>query len=469
MKSGSIIYTVFIICFTYFVGSTLYYIILALMAFSQSRKRSLELKEKNYSTLASSSFTIPFTVIVPAHNEEHRIADCLKSLLNLDYPEFEIIVVNDGSTDRTMEVLDKILKLRASSKTHPAFLKIGRVHEIYISELHPNVTVISKSGLRKAGALNAGITLARYKYVSVIDADTILEPDALFNLMEHIQKNPEKIIGAGSYFGLLNGFKIKDGKIIKKSFSYNPIVAYQNLEYLRAFIGNRLAWSRFNATPIISGGFGIWRRDILLALGGFDPGFSCEDIEFTFRAHDYIAKNKNNYTVLSLPHYIGWTEGPNSIKSFILQRNRWQRVTHETIWKYRYMLFNPKYKWFGFLTFPYFLFYEVLGVFFEIASIGIVIWAWVIGILGLKTFLAYFALMILSQALISLIVIFVFVRDQSLFTLSYTLYLVVLSFLEFFLYKWITIIAKIMGTFDYLRGDRLFDQYDKRLPKASSR
>jgi Glycosyltransferases, probably involved in cell wall biogenesis len=159
------------------------------------------------------------TIVVPAHNEEHRIGDCLKSLLNINYPEFEVIVVNDDSTDRTMEILDEILKLQPFNKIYLERFQTGKINRVYKSETHPNVTVISKAGgLGKAGAVNAGLTFARYKYVSLLDADTILEPDCLLNLMAHVQRNPEQIVGIGSYFGLLNGFKIKDGKILSRSF-----------------------------------------------------------------------------------------------------------------------------------------------------------------------------------------------------------------------------------------------------------
>lgn len=454
-------YTLFIIFISYFLVLVSYYAILSLASFAHSRKRTLESKEEDYRLLLKSRFTMPVSIIVPAHNEEIWIGDCLKALLNLNYPKFEIIVVNDNSTDKTMDILNAILHLRPLNKTYIPQPKSGTIQAVAVSEKYPHVTVVTKTGLKKAGTVNAGLSFARYDYVCAIDADTILEPDALMKVMMHIELDPDRIVGAGSYFGLVNGFKIKDGKVLEHSFSYNPILAYQNLEYLRSFIGNRLSWSVLNAVPIVSGGFGIWRRDVIAEAGGYDPDFTCEDIEFTFRVHDYIVKNKKDYRVISLPYSAAWTEGPSTIGALISQRERWQRVTNETIWRYKYMLFNPRYKWFAFLTFPYFVVYEVLGVFFEITSVGAVLWASVLGILDLNTFFAYLGLMALSQTLISLFVLLAFLRDQTLFRIRYSLYLALLSFCEFLFYRWILSIAKLIGTIRYLFGVKTFGQYQR--------
>lgn len=212
--------------------------------------------------------------------------------------------------------------------------------------------------------------------------------------------------------------------------------------------------------PIVSGGFGLWRRDILLELKGYASEFSSEDLEFTFRAHDYIVRNDNKgYKIMMLPYRVGWTEGPGTVRSLIQQRNRWQRVTNETVWKYGYMMFNPRYKAFAFLTFPYFVFYEALGVFIEISSVLLTFLGWVMGLLDIKIFLSIFLLMALTQTFISLLALFIFSRNQKLFKLKDISYLIALSFLEFFWYRWIISIARLCGMYDYLRGYKAHDQY----------
>lgn len=461
MHASRIIYAVFIISLGYFIALTIYYLVLALIGSFENRKRAFEEEVEDYSLFYFSKFKMPVTLIVPAHNEEEWILDSLKSLLNLNYPEFEIIIVNDGSTDRTLDKLNEFLKLKPADIIYTKHYKNGKINQILKSEIYRNVTVINKeSGHKKAGAANAGLNIAQYDYICVMDADTILERDALLKVMAHVHKEPDKIIGVGSYFGLVNGFKVKDGTIVDRAHSLNPIVAYQNIEYIRSFIGNRLAWSKYNAMPIVSGGFGVWRKDVLYELGGFSVEFTCEDMEFTFRAHDYIAKHKDKgYKIIMLPYSVGWTEGPSNIRSLMVQRNRWQRVVDEAVWKYKYMICNPKYGFFAFIALPYFVLYEALGVFAEIISIAFVTFGWLAGILQLNVFLAYFLLMVLSQAFVSLISILIFVSGQRIFKIGYTMYLVGLALVEFFWYRGIISFAKLMGTIGFLNRNRTPNQY----------
>ncbi len=456
-----IIYIISILFFIYFIVLIAYYLFLAIIGSIEERKKRWEDEAENYPLVYFSSFNLPVSIIVPARNEEEWIRDSFLSILNLNYPEFEVVVVDDNSTDRTIEILDEILDLQPVDMQYAKHFKDGIVRETLKSAKYPNVTVISKlAGLKKAGAVNAGLNIARYRYICVIDSDTVLERDSLLKVMAYVEKDPERVIGIGSYFGLSNGFKIKDGSIVERSFSYNPLLAYQNLEYVRSFFGNRIAWSSFNSMPNVPGGFGIWRRDILYELGGFSADFTCEDIEFTFRAHDYIAtKKKADYKILMLPYYVSWTQGPSKIGALISQRGRWQRVINETVWRYKHILFDPLYGWFGMFVMPYYLIYEVFGVLFELVSMGFVLWGWLTGVLDLKIFLAFFGLTIFSQVFISLISLFTFIRSQRVFKIQYVSYLILLSFLEMFWYKWIISISKVVGTFDYLRNKRTFDQY----------
>jgi len=461
-------YAAFVVFIVYFLVLTAYYLFLAIVGFIEGKRRARQSEEEVYSSLAAAATTLPVSFVIPAHNEEEWIADSIGSVLRQQYPEFEVIIVDDGSTDRTLQILDGMLSLKGFDKTYVSEFQDGQVREILRSQKYPFVTVITKSGgNKKAGAVNAGLNIVKNKYVCVIDADTVLEPDALVKAMMQVQRDPEKIIGVGSYFGLVNGFKIKDGVILERSFSYNPLIAYQNLEYIRSFIGNRIAWSRFNAMPNIAGGFGVWRMDVMHDLGGYSKEFTCEDIELTFRAHDYAVRNKEKgYRILMLPYVSGWTEGPANVKSLIIQRNRWQRVTEETIWHYGYMAFNPKFGLFALLTLPYFILYEVLGVFFEVVSIFMVGLGAVLGILDVKVFLAYLCLMVLSQTFISILCIFGFVRSQRVLSLRYVIYLIGLSFVELLWYRWLISFAKLVGTIDFSRRERDYTMYQREKRKS---
>ena len=461
---AKLIYAVFVASFLYFLVLMIYYTFLALIGSSEETHRALQGEEEDYPLFYFSSLRLPVSIIVPAHNEEEWIADSLKALLNLNYPEFEIIVVNDGSTDRTLEILNELLKLKPVDSIYIKHYRDGRFRGVFKSQNYPNVTVVDKDGgNKKAGATNAGLNMAKHEYICVVDADTILEKNALLKVMVHVEKEQDKVIGVGSYFGLVNGFKIKDGVIMERSFSYNPIIAYQNIEYIRSFIGNRLAWSKYNATPNVAGGFGVWRKDVMYELGGYSTEFTCEDIELTFRAQEYVVKNKaKGYKIIMLPFYVGWTEGPGNVASLILQRNRWQRVINETIWRYRYMIFNPKFGLFAFLTLPYFLLYEVLGVFVEAISLALVAIGWLLGVLQLNVFLAYFMFMLLAQAFTELLSMSAFVERQRLFRMRYIVYLILLTCVEFFWYKWIISAARIQGTIDFFLQKRSYDMYTRQ-------
>jgi cellulose synthase/poly-beta-1,6-N-acetylglucosamine synthase-like glycosyltransferase len=456
-------YFSFIFFFSYFFFLSVFYLFLAFLGFIEGRKRSWESQTEDYPLAYLASNAISVSIIMPARNEEGWIADALLAVLNLNYPKFEVIIVDDDSQDKTLEIVDKILKLKPLDMPYIKHYKDGVIHTIFKSAKYPNVTVISKDkGLKKAGAVNAGLNFARNEYVCVVDADTVLEQNALLKVMAHVGRDPDKIIGIGSYFGLSNDLKIKEGRILERRFSLNPLIAFQNLEYVRSFIGNRLGWSKYNAMPIVSGGFSMWRRDVLYELGGFSADFTCEDIEFTFRAHDYLVKNKDkDYRIIMLPYSVGWTEGPSNVNSLISQRSRWQRVTDETVAHYKYMILNPRFGAFAFLTLPYFLLYEVLGVFFETASILLMGLGWLQGLFNWKVFLVFVIFMALTQAVTTIISIFSFTRVQRLFPLHYITYLIFLSFTESLWYRWLIAAAKLLGTYTFLRGVKEHNQYQR--------
>jgi len=445
----------FQICFyvflIYFSVLTVYSLVLSFVSFFEEEKRFHETDEEDYRFFLSGHFSLPVSVIIPAHNEETGIMQTVYSILNQRYPELEIIIVDDGSTDQTFPNLQKELQLQSTHTPFEDRFDSGNILGLFISQRFPNIQVIRKeSGKKKAGALNAGLNLARYRYICTIDADTLLKPDALLQVMAMVQRDPDHILGIGSYFSLSNPHRFENGKLIKQGYAWNPLIAFQNLEYLQSFIGNRIAWSRWNAVPIESGGFNLWRRDILDSCGGFDSSQSSEDLEFTLRVHDIMRRKGNtHYRIVTLPYLVGWTEGPESLTALITQRRRWHRVEMESVWKYRHMFLNPRYGVLGCLTFPYYVFYEIWGVFFEVASLIITGLGFFLGYLDLKLFAGITLFMILSQTFNTLMALFLVYREQKLFHTAEVAYLGCLSFTQYFFYRWIILISRIWGTFDF--------------------
>jgi cellulose synthase/poly-beta-1,6-N-acetylglucosamine synthase-like glycosyltransferase len=254
---------------------------------------------------------------------------------------------------------------------------------------------------------------------------------------------------------------VKNGNILKRGVSFFSLVSFEMLDYIRSHLANRLSLSRFDSMLCVCGGFGIWRKDFLIEIGGYSSDFTCEDIEITFRAYDYIIKNKKPYKILMMPHCVAWTEGPNLVKNLIRQRNRWQRVINETVWHYRHMLFNGRYGWIGFMGVPYFFLYESLGVFFETASLIVLFLGTVLGRLRVEDFLLITLIMLLYYTITALVSLLIFDKNQRLFSLKDMAKLSALSFLEFFGYRQIILTARIMGTIAFFKGDKRWDKFER--------
>src|SRR5437764_1313038 len=238
---------------------------------------------------------------------------------------------------------------------------------------------------------------ARYRYVCTVDGDTLYEPDALLNAMRLVVRDPERIVGLTGHISVAShpegrvGARIEDRELIDKTLLSN----FQHLEYLRAFLNDRLAWSRLGFMRCASGAFAVYRRDVLEELGGFSRDFSCEDIELTFRIHESFLRKRQPYRIVAMPDPVARTEGPNRVSSLVSQRARWQRVMLETTWHYRRMLMNPRYGTVGFVGLPFYMLSEVVAPFVEAVALvtlivavafGAVTWHEYLLVLGVMSF-----------------------------------------------------------------------------------
>ncbi len=368
MTVETVLRVMVLVCAGYLLLVYAAYAALIVVGLFENSVRRLESASQDYGTVASSRFTIPVTVILAAFNEESGVTASIRSLLAQDYPEFEVIVVNDGSTDGTLERLREDFSLEPAERFPRLLIETGRVRGYYESAAHPGLLVIDKENGGKADALNAGINAARFRYVCGVDADAIFFPDALLRGMRLVLSDPGRILGVTCHLAIAESpGRTASAPAGHRPVERRPLLAYQHLDYLRAFFNNRIAWSRLDFMLCAVGAFQIWRRDVLEELGGFARGFTCEDIELTFRIHETYLRAGRDYRILCLPDTVGVTEGPDTVRKLVAQRERWQRVILETVWSYRRMLGRPRYRSVGLLGVPYYVLSEVLAPVFEVA------------------------------------------------------------------------------------------------------
>ncbi len=334
----------------------------------------------------------PISLIAPAHNEALTIQQSVRSLLALRYPNIEVLVVNDGSKDDTLKVLIEAFDLEPIARAHDLELKHEPIRAVYGSSDHPRLFVIDKENGGKADALNAGINLSRTPVVCSIDADSLLESDALLRAVRPFIDDPGRVIAVGGTVRLANGCEVSNGRVTKIGLPRNPLALLQTVEYLRAFLMARLAWSEFGALTIISGAFGLFRRAAVVEVGGYAHGTVGEDMELVVRLHRHFRNQKKRYRIAFVPEPVCWTEAPEMLAVLGRQRSRWQRGSLETFFWHIDMAFNPRYGRPGMLGLPHVLIVDVIGPILEIAGYLLIPLLWVLGLLSWPWLAAFLAL-----------------------------------------------------------------------------
>ena len=452
------------VCLGYLLVLNTIYLVLALVSVFESAVRRRESSAEDYATLASSRFTIPVSVIVPAYNEETALVAAIESLLDLDYPEFEVIVVNDGSTDGTLGRLHEVFELEPYETFVRAVFPSAEVRSVLRSATQPNLVVVDKENGGKADAMNAGFNVARYRFICGIDADMVIERDALLKGMRLVVQDPGRVVGVASQLGLaVDPERAMSAPRGMRAVERRPFFAYQHLDFLRAFLTNRLAWSRLGFMLCASGGFHIWRRDLLEEIGGYSRGFTCEDIELTFRAHEHLLHSGKRYAVLSLPDNIGTTEAPDTIPKLVSQRERWQRVINETVWHYRRMWFNPRYRSVGLAGVPFYLVTEVLAPLVEVLALVSLPVAFALGVLDVASFLIVVGAVAFFTAALTAIAILLDDVHSRMYRPRDLAWLLLLAPFDLVLYRPFIFWARFKGTWGFLRGDKSWERFERNV------
>jgi len=360
------------IILVYFILLNSVYLFTSLIAFRDIRRYVRRLKSLDLGDLLSSEGVPPVTIVAPAFNEEMTCVDAVRSLLTLEYPQYDILVVNDGSKDRTLDRLTEAYGLVNAARLPTAEIPTAPVRGILQSRQYPNLWVVDKENGGKADALNAGLNLCVTPLFCAMDADSVLERDALTRIVRPFLEDA-RTIATGGVVRIANGCTVEGGAITKVGFPKNLWARFQVLEYLRSFLAGRMGWSVLDATLIISGAFGVFRRSIVVDAGGYATKRTSgptvgEDMELVVRLHRHCRENKIPYKIGFIPDPVAWTECPETIRTLARQRDRWQRGMAESLMRHSKMLLNPRYGRVGLAAYPYFFFLETFGVGVEIAG-----------------------------------------------------------------------------------------------------
>lgn len=350
----------------YFIGLNSGYLMLNMLSLV-SLSRLMGANAADALPQAYSGLEPPISMLVPAYNEQASIATSIRSMLQLSYPQFEIIVINDGSRDDTLEVLQREFFLVPFPEAYRTRLATRPVRLLYRSTIYPNLRVIDKENGGKADSLNAGINASRYPLFCAVDADSILQRDSLQRVAQPFLEDT-KVIASGGTIRIVNGCTVSDGFLEKVDLPSNPLALMQIVEYLRAFLFGRLGWSPLNAMLIISGAFGLFKKEAVVEAGGYRTDTVGEDMELVVRLHKHYRLARKPYRIVFVPDPICWTEAPEDLQTLKNQRIRWQRGLAESLVLNFNLLFHPRGGAVGWLAFPFMAVFEWLGPLIEVVG-----------------------------------------------------------------------------------------------------
>lgn len=357
--------------FVYFIVLNSGYMVLIGLAAVDLCKRRRREDISGQDDIFANPLTPGITVVAPAFNEALSIVDSTQSLLSLRYPALEVMVVDDGSTDDTFERLRATFDLVEVHRVIPDDLPtIGAVRSVHVAGTGDPLTVVRKDNAgRRSDPINVGINAARTPLVCVVDADSLLDEGALLAVAKPFVDEPERVVASGGVVRAVNGSRVERGRIVDSRMPSTWLARIQVVEYLRSFLLGRTGWSRMGALLIISGAFGLFRRDVLVEVGGYHHECIGEDAELTARIHRRMREAGRDYRIVFVSEPVCWTEVPDRAPTLARQRRRWSRGLAEVLWIHRRMMLNPRYGNVGLLTLPYYLAFELLGPVVELLGL----------------------------------------------------------------------------------------------------
>lgn len=447
----------------YFLMVCLYYLCLFLLSFVGLIRHQLRARFATPNEILKAKITPPVSILAPAFNEERGIVASVRSLLELEYGQFEVIVINDGSTDQTLEILKREFRLRKTARDYHPQIPTQNVRAIYQSQDARNLLVIDKENGGKGDALNAGINTSTYPLFCSIDADSVLERDALLRIVHPFMEAYSEVVAAGGLVRVANGCTIQGGQVREVRASKKWLVNFQIVEYFRAFLTGRTGMSMLNGLLVISGAFGLFKKEPVIQVGGYARDLVGEDMELVIRLHHVLRGRGQACRVHFIPDPVCWTEVPESLKILVRQRNRWQRGLAESLYSHLGMLGNPRYGTAGLLAMPYYLFVECLSSVVEVFGYCIFGVGLARGAVNLQVFWAFLLLSVVFGMALSLLALLMeeitfrrYTRVQDL------LKMMLATILENLGYRQYLALVRTQGLFDWARGRKVWGRMERR-------
>lgn len=384
------------------------YVLLIWLAYVSFKRRSLSMHDMPYvrRVFRESEYLPGVSIVAPAYNEEKTIFTNVTSLLQQDYPKFEVVIVNDGSTDKTLQIMIDKFNLEEVPYDYVELVQAKPFKRLFRSRTHPNLVVVDKeNGGTKADAVNGGLNVAKYRYFVNTDVDCILDKDAIYNCIRPVLEKPD-VIAVSGVMSMSNGCEVNEqGEIVKKAAPWSPLPLFQAGEYMRSFLVGKMGWSAINAMNNVSGGYGLFDRAVVIAAGGYGSTSFAEDMDMLTRMIAYCCDTGRKYRVVQIPDTCCWTEGPASLRVLMRQRVRWGRGLVQTFMQHHRMVFNPRYGRMGLLTLPYTMIFELFAPVIEFIGFIIMIYLLYTGGINFATAVVMLALVFLFGLFLAAMVI----------------------------------------------------------------
>lgn len=461
-------------------NSAIFYFALAVMLsyvflafFSALEMKSYMRKNSfiDYRDILVSPHAPSVSILAPAFNEEETIVDNVKSIMSLHYGNFEVIIINDGSKDSSLEKLINAYDLVKVDFCVNHQIKTKKLRGIYKSKnsSYSKLIVIDKENGGKPDALNLGINVSSKELILCVDVDCVIEQDALLKMVKPFLEEKRKVIATGGVVRIANSCEIVDGRLTKVNMPTSLLPRFQVLEYIRAFLMGRMAWSRLNGLLIISGAMGLFDKEVVIKCGGYSCDTVGEDMELVIRMRRYMHDNNLKYQVVYIPDPLCWTESPSDLKILGRQRNRWTRGNMEALWMHKDLFFNPKYGVLGFLSYPYWLFFEWLSPILEFLGIVILILLAVSGKINWEYSLILFSMVYCFSILLSTMAVLFEERSYNQYTSGWAIFkLLIIAFVEPLFYHPLTIYWAVRGNIDKLSGKKTWGSMQRKGFKTNS-